>query len=94
MTTTLVASQIPCALCSKSLEYAEQFECSTCDRTVCRDCSNQHTIAPVVRCKVCLKASEKQIAREACGEMFKPSEGYYEAEQEPTYSYCADCCHW
>lgn len=158
MTTTLIAEQVPCALCGKPLEYAEQFECSTCDRTVCRDCSNQHTLSPVVRCKACLaamtakrytaplfngRAWEKatvaadtpgqalatiqqtaqsmnftvlslhegwscegpdllpatlattdKVVCEACGTLFKPSEGYYEAEIEPTYSYCRDCCHW
>lgn len=31
---------------------------------------------------------------EACGHLFRLGEGYYENEQEPTYSYCADCCHW
>lgn len=45
----------PCALCGKALEYAEQFECSTCDRVVCRDCSNnERTLRPAVRCKACL----------------------------------------
>lgn len=90
MTTTLIASHVPCALCSKPLEYAEQFECSMCDRTVCRACSNQHTMNPVVWCKVC----DKQAECEACGALFKLSEGYYEAKHEPTYSYCAKCCHW
>lgn len=46
---------VTCAICSKPLEYAEQFECSTCDRTVCRACSNNdQTLDPAIRCKVCL----------------------------------------
>lgn len=31
---------------------------------------------------------------EACGEEFRPMDGYYEDEHEPMYSYCAACCHW
>lgn len=31
---------------------------------------------------------------EACGDEFRPSDGYVETEHEPTYSYCANCCHW
>lgn len=31
---------------------------------------------------------------EVCGHQFRPLEGYYENEHEPTYSYCAVCCHW
>lgn len=94
MTTLIADATRPCDICSKPLEYAAQFECSTCDRTVCRDCSNQHTLSPVVRCKACLAAATDKVECEACGVMFKPSDGYYEAEREPTYSYCANCCHW
>lgn len=31
---------------------------------------------------------------EACGGEFRPIDGYYDDEQEPTYSYCAQCCKW
>lgn len=31
---------------------------------------------------------------ELCGDEFRPTDGYYEDGHEPTYSYCAECCHW
>lgn len=61
MTTLIADATCLCAICRKPLEYAAQFECSTCDRTVCRDCSNQHTLSPVVRCKACLAAATDKV---------------------------------
>lgn len=52
---TAPVQAVTCDVCSKKLEYAEQFECSTCDRVVCRACSNnERTLRPAVRCKACL----------------------------------------